>query len=511
MKKELIFSILLLPLLANTNITTLKANDNTIETIEPANVLNWIDSEASFYDENGLHGIRNYNESDPYANGIGIKQQFNVKNGNAKVAFQIPDYDDKTRTLLEGHVNASVPYDIYLVNVNTGFTSIFRIWSSNSSKENEQSSYIQFCETETSSWETYSGGFISGVCTNDSSFTISFDTTNYMSFNCEWKENKMTPFHELEEIGSKKEQYLNFMEKNYKNATQIELWFAHQTLEVNTKNEVVFQEINNQSFILNENKKLIDNNAPLVSDIHLTDENLKMSKNTEYTMRVEKYLNTPNTKADFYVNPTTDFGSVIDDLVASSKVKIKKENESEYSYVGEVDVQASLIKKIVFPDVGKYEMVLEVSDMANNVSLSKPLIVNVVKGYDITLLDEVKDIGKTNEEFILPLSVASDENNITREVKVVVEDPIGNEVEVKDNKFIPLTQGVYYITFYSSYIDENNVIHEAKKVVREVIIVKGQENTDTNKGCKGSINYSLISLFFLMTVVFIRKVNKNLK
>lgn len=508
MKKTIIFSVLLLPLLINTNTNTLKASESKIDLIEPANVLNWIDDNKSYYDENGLHGIRSFNEADPYANGIGIKQQFNIKDNNkAEVTFQIPDYDDKTRTLLDNHVSADKPYDIYLVNVDTGYHSIFRIWSSNSTKDGEQSSWIQYCESETSSWETYSGGFISGVCTNNSSFTISFDTTNYMSFSCEWKEEKMVPFSELEEIGNKKQQYLDFMEKHYKNASYIEIWFAHQMLEADTVNEVVFKEINNQSFAKDNENKLIDNQTPIVSDINITDKDLKISKNTEYTMRIEKYLNTPNTKADFYVNPTCDFGSVVDDLVTNAKVKIKKENESDYTYVGEVDVQSSLIKKISFPDVGKYEMVLEVIDFANNIANSKPLSINVIKGYDITLLEDVKETGKTNEEFIIPSCIASDENNITREVKVVVEDPIGNEVEIKNNKFIPTTQGVYYITFSSSYLDENNVLHEAKKVAREVIIVKNDKVQEEKKGCKGNINIQLISLFALLIIVFHRKAN----
>lgn len=488
------------------------AMDTKIDPIEASNVLNWIDEASSYYDEEGLHGIRKYNDSDPYANGIGIKQQFNVMgNHSAEIEFQIPDYEDETRTLKENHVDASTPYDLYLVNVDTGFHSIFRIWSSNSSKENEQSSWVQFCESETSSWETYSGGYISGVCTDASSFKIKFDKENYLSFYCSWmdKDAQMIPFSELGEIGDKKDQYRSFMEKHYKDARYIEFWFAHQKLEVDTVNEVVIKSLNQQSFIVDENNKINDTCAPLVPEILKTNEESVYTKNTEYTLRIEKWLNTPNTKADFYLHPIVDFASVVDDLVASVKVKIKHEQENEYKEVGKLDEMSSVVKAISFPEVGNYEMIVEIKDLANHVTCSTPLQVKVVKGYDIVLNEEVKEQGKTDEVFVLPTATATDENNIAREVTIKVEDPIGNEIIVENQSFVPNKIGVYYITYSSSYVDENQIKHSAKEIVREVIIVKNETINQGKKGCNGSMNTTFIALLSFASLQMIIKKKKG--
>lgn len=514
MKKKLLiafvvalFSFLPLP------IQSVDAESVKVAAIEPGNVLNWIDESSSYYDENGLHGIRKYNDSDPYSNGIGIKQQFNVENGRkAEIEFQIPDYDEATRTLKENHVAASVPYDIYLVNVDTGFHSIFRLWSSNSEKVNEHSSWVQFCETETSSWETYAGGYISGVLTDSSSFKISFDTENYMSFYCSWtdKEDPMIPFTSLGEIGDKKEQYLQFMDAHYKDASYIEIWFAHQSLEKDTINEVVISSINQQSFAVDENNQLLDEMAPVIPNIIINNESAVYTKNTEYTLRVEKWLHNPTTKADFAIRPIMDFASVVDDLVSSVKVKIKGETDSSYQEVGKIDVASSMVKGISFPDIGTYLMIVEVRDLANHIATSDALSVSVVKGYDISLQGTVNEQGKVNEPFLLPSAVATDENNTVREVTIKVEDPIGNEVPLEDRTFIPLSVGIYYVTYSSSYIDDQQQKHAAKDIVREIIILNNDTGSVTpNKGCKGNIYGSFSTLIILAGLIVYLKNKKG--
>lgn len=476
MKKIL---ILVLSIFISLGLLSVKAEDKKVAAPGLDTVFNWIDLNDSFQDEKGYHGIRKANEGDLYSNGIGIKQQFNVTNNNkVEIEFQIPDYNHSDRTLKEGHVSATKPYDIYLVNVDTGFSSIFRIWSDNTTIDPEKtSSYLQYCESKTSGWETYSGGFISGVFTDESSFKIRYDSENYFSVYRDW-EDAYTPFHNLGDLGAKEAQYLAFMEENYKNATTIEIWFAHQSLEANTANEVVIKSINGQSFLVDEDNNIVDNVSPLVANINTSLVDSKATKNTEYTLRIEKFFNDPNTTTDFYVRPTVDPALSQDELVENTKLKVKHSTESEYTYVGEVDVEASLIKKIVFPKEGQYELVLEVGDLAGNIGLSNTLVINVVKGYDIVLNGEIVATGKTNSTITLPTATATDENGVERAVSIKVEDPIGSLVEVKDNKFTPTSVGIYYVTYSSEYEDELGVIHKSSKIEREIIVSKGNEQVE---------------------------------
>lgn len=492
MKTKLILKTMLIGgLFLNMNNALSVCKAAPIDVFEIENVLNWINVSNSYFDENGAHGIRNSTDN-LYDNGIGLKQQLNVEESKvATVTFQIPDYDHESRELRENHVSnkkiddgASVdrPYDVYLYNANTNYYAIFRIWSSNSSVIGENSSYIEFCESETSSWETYSGGYISGVFTNGSSFTFSFDTTNFLSVKCDWKDEgeKMVPFHKLGNIGDKENQYLNFMRSKFSKAQEIEFWFAHQKLETNTVNEVVIKEINGQSLSVRDNK-FDDIKAPIVSQIHESSNDAKYEIGAEYTMRLEKYYNDPSTKADFYVRPTSDATCAIDTLVENSTLLGKLSTETEWKQLGEIDATSSLIKRISFDKPGIWDLKLEVTDNANNVGTSSVYNIEVVKGYSISLLDDVPETGVTNKEIILPKAIATDAKGIEREVKVTVEDSLGNTIEVNDYKFIPTSVGIHYVIYSSSYT-ENDVLYSANKLEREIIITKGEEkpNRDSN-------------------------------
>ena len=511
--KKIIFASLLGLLIFGNNNLLVKAETKAINPIEIDNVFNWISTSDSGFQKDGAHGVRKYDSNDKYANGIGIKQQFDVSNNQiASVEFQIPDYDDETRTLLENHTSISIPYDIFLINVDTGFNTRFRIWSSNSTNPGETSSWMEFCEQETSNWETYSGGYISGVFTNNSSFKISFDTTNFFSGYCSWLD-EMVPFHKLGEIGNKEEQYLSFMQKHYGDATNIEFWFAHSELEADTINEVVIKNINGQTMCLNDDGMLEDNVAPCIPAIQKSTEQV-YTKNTEYTLRIEKWLHSPNTSADFYVRPIMDFASVADDLVTNSKLRVYHNDEETFSYVGNVDTTSSLIKQISFPNTGKYKLVLEVTDLAGNIGLSDPLEIEVTKGYDIVLDGEFPTVGYTNQEIILPTATATDKNNVQRSVTIKVEDPIGNEITVENNKFTPTSIGIYYVTYSSSYI-EDDVTYNASQIEREIIVSKGKPSEDdkpnntpkTNTGLiiGASVGAVIVVAGLILTFVIIKK------
>lgn len=484
--KSLLFQIILLgAAVSSFSKTPALTKAGKIETFEIENVFNWIDNSSSFFDENGAHGLRKANSGDLFSNGIGLKQQLNVENQKAiTVTFQIPDYDHSTRNLIQNHVpNTKIengasedrPYDIYLLNVNTGFYAIYRLWSGNSSIIGENSSYIQFCETKTSPWETYEGGDVSGVFTNGSSFTLSFDTKNYLSIKCDWKEEgeQMVPFHDLGNIGSKKTQYLDFMKANFSKAQEIEFWFAHQKLEENTYNEVVVQEINGQSL------KVIDNEfddiiAPIVAPIHESSNDAKYEIGAEYTLRLEKYYLDPSTKADFYVRPSSDATCSIDTLINNSKLLGKLTSNENWEELGEIDTSSSLIKKIVFNKEGLWDLKLEVKDEARNIAYSPLYNIKVIKGYSIQLMGEVPSTAKTNQEIILPKAIASDASGIEREVTITVEDSLGNILPVNDYKFTPKTVGIHYVVYSSSYV-ENGITYKANKVEREIIVTKGED------------------------------------
>lgn len=523
MKKYIIILLAIFIVLFTNNVNA--AENENIDPIQIENVFNWIDMNSSEMTENGARGVRAYNANDPYANGIGIKQQFNVQEGNTvSLTFQIPMYNHTDRTLLDGHVDVSVPYDIYVTNVDTGFTSIFRLWVDNSKNKGQEASWIQYCESKTSGWETYSGGYISGVATNGSSFTLSFDKENYLSAYCNWvdSENQMVPFHELGEIGNKKDAYLSFMEENYGNATCIEFWFAHQQLKPGTYNEVILQEVNGQSMKLDDGL-MVDNTAPYVPSINAKNDAV-YTKNTEYTLRIEKYLNDPATKSDFFVHPIMDFASAADDLVEGAKVYIKHSSDSSFKQVGVVDVSSSMIKQISFDKVGSYEMYLEVTDRAGNKGQSPIYQINVIKGYDIVLNGEVPSECYVGSVITIPSAIASDENGVEKEVKITVEDPIGNVIEVVDYKFTPTSQGVYYVIYTSSYVDTEGKTQRAEKVEREIIVIanpnssNGENNNnennnqqnDGNNGCSGAILTSCLGVLALGCSILVIKRKKDI-
>ena len=481
----------------------------SIDTFEIENVLNWINVSNSYFDKDGAHGIRNSTDN-LFDNGIGLKQQLNVEeNKVATITFQIPDYDHESRELRENHVSnkkiedgVSVdrPYDIYLHNVNTNYHAIFRIWSNNSSVKGENSSYIEFCESETSSWETYPGGDISGVFTNGSSFTFSFDTTNFLSIKCDWKDQgeQMVPFHKLGNIGDKETQYLNFMRSKFSKAQDIEFWFAHQKLEPNTVNEVVIKEVNEQPLSVVDNK-FDDTKAPIVAPIHESSNDVKYELGAEYTMRLEKYYNDPSTKANFYVRPSSDVTCSIDTLVENSTLLGKLSTETEWKKLGEIDSSSSLIKRISFDKPGTWDLKLEVKDNANNVGYSPIYNIEVVKGYSISLLGTIPETGVTNQEITLPKAIATDANDVEREVKVTVEDSLGNTIEVNDYKFIPTSVGIHYVIYSSSYT-ENNVTYSANKVEREIIITKGEEKPNEDNKDNNSTTTIIIVVSSIVVV-----------
>lgn len=477
-----------LALCAATGKGALSAHAAPVAAFEIENVFNWIDVTNSFFDANGAHGIRKANPSDLYSNGIGLKQQLNMEKGkSATITFQIPDYDHNSRALIDGHRDCTKPYDIILYNVDTNFNARFRLWVENSSIVGQESSWIEFCESKTSEWETYSGGYVSGVCTNNSSFTFSFNTTDFFSMKCDWKEpdQQMVKFEDLGDIGSKKQQYLEFMQTNFGFASEIEFWFAHEQLAVNTVNEVVLKEVNGQSLSVIDGQ-FDDIVAPIVAPIHFSDPAKTFSIGTEYTMRLEKYMNDPSTKADFFVRPSSDVTCSIDTLVETSKLMGKAPGSDEWKQLGEVDPSSSMIKKISFDKGGEWQLKLTVADGADNIGESPVITVNVVKGYSITLNGEVPSSGKTNQEIVLPTATAEDENGVSRPVTITIEDSLGTITKLESNRFTPQTVGIYYVTYNSSY-EEGGVTKKASPIEREIIISKGEEPTPASKDFGGII------------------------
>lgn len=85
--------------------------------------------------------------------------------------------------------------------------------------------------------------------------------------------------------------------------------------------------------------------------------------------------------------------------------------------------------------------------------MGTPIEINAIKGFDITLQGEMPVSGEVGKAVAIPTAVSSDKDNQPHDVVVTVENPIGVEVDVENNSFVPTIAGVYYVTYTSEYTE----------------------------------------------------------
>lgn len=448
---------------------------------------NWVDSVA--WEDSGIvNVIDNTNGSGSRWGGAGLTKQFDVTEGKeVKVTFRKPIFSGTETTgngerALNENMDASAAVDIRLENKNNGKTALIRLWCDGAKMASQGATYVEVHDPR-GDWTKYNvGDWIAGVATDTSSFTIGYNSTDYLCMDIAGGS--------FGKINSNTDGYKAFLEEVFDGCETLEVMWGRE-IKAGTKDITTVQNVNGQSLIPVEGK-ITDNVAPVVPKIKVSEGEIAI--NTDYSVRCEKWFDDPSTAAQFAIRPAYD---IIAGNGLELKCKISSDNGETWKTVGAYNLAKGMIERVRFDKAGAYLIAVEATDTVGNVGTGTSVEITVVKGFDITLGAACPESGTVGTEITLPEATSSDKNEVAHPVTVKVEDPIGMEVTLTDNKFTPTIAGVYYVTYSSEYTDEGGKTVKTKAEYRINVAVattgdpsgKDPDETDDtdDKGCKSSL------------------------
>lgn len=473
---------------------------------------NWVDGVS--WDENGISNvIDNTKGTESRFGGAGLTKQFDVTEGKeVKITFRKPIYSDTETTengerALNENMDASAAVDIRFENKNNGKVALIRLWCDGAKNKGQGATYVEVHDPR-GDWKLYNvGDWISGVATDASSFTVGYNSTDYLCMNIAGGS--------YGKINSSTEGYGDFLEEVFDGCETLEVYWGRE-IKAGTKDVTVIQEVNGQNLIPEEGA-IVDNVAPVVPKIKVSEGEIAI--NTDYSVRCEKWFDDPSTAAQFAIRPPYD---IIAGNGLNLKCKISSDNGETWREVGAYSFAKGMIENVRFDKKGTYLIAVEATDNVGNTTMGTPAQITVVKGFDITLDGECPGNGTVGTQITLPTATSSDKNEVAHPVTVTVEDPIGMEVTVTDNKFMPTIAGVYYVTYSSEYEDNGKTIKTKAEYRINVSAASkpsepgGQEPAETpgDKGCNGSLGgIAAASLFLLsagvaVTVIALKRKQK---
>lgn len=425
----------------------------------------WVDSVS--WEDNGISNvIDNTNGTESRFTGPGLTKQFDVTEGKeVKVTFQKPIYSDTETTesgerALNEDMDASAAVDIRLQNKNNGKTALIRLWCDGAKTKTQGATFVEVHDPR-GSWKKYSvNDWITGVATDASSFTIGYNSTDYLCMNIAGGS--------YGKITSNTEGYEAFLEEVFEGCETLEVMWGRE-IKAGSKDVTVIQEVNGQSLIP-EDGKIVDNVAPVVPKIKVAEG--EISIDTDYSVRCEKWFDDPSIAAQFAIRPAYD-------LIAGNglkfKCKISSDNGTTWRETGKYNDAKGMIENVRFDTRGTYLIAVEATDTVGNTTMGTPVEITVVKGFNIILASDFPQSGTAGTEITLPAATSSDKNETAHPVTVKVEDPIGTEVAVTDHKFTPTIAGVYYVTYSSEY-EENGTTVKTKAEYRINVAAATSEN-----------------------------------
>lgn len=440
----------------------------------------WVDSVA--WEESGIvNVIDNTKGSESRWSGAGLTKQFDVTEGKeVKVTFQKPLFsgtettEDGERALNED-MDASAAVDVRLQNKNNGKTALIRLWCDGAKTAGQGATYVEVHDPR-GDWTRYGvSDWIMGVATDTSSFTIGYNSTDYLCMDIAGGS--------YGKINSYTEGYQEFLEEVFEGCETLEVMWGRE-IKPGSKDITTIQNVNGQSLIPVDGK-IVDNVAPVVPKIKVTEGEIAI--NTDYNVRCEKWFDDPSTAAQFAIRPAYD---IIAGNGLELKCKISSDNGDTWKAVGTYNLAKGMIERVRFDKAGTYLIAVEATDTVGNKTMGTAVEITVVKGFDITLNAACPENGTVGTEITLPAATSSDKNEVAHPVTVKVEDPIGMDVTVTDNKFTPTIAGVYYVTYSSEYTDEDGktVKTKAEYRINVAVATAGEDPDDTNdKGCKSSL------------------------
>jgi len=441
----------------------------------------WVDSVS--WEENGISNvIDNTSGEASRFGGAGLTKQFDVTEGKeVKITFQKPIYsdtettEDGKRALNEG-MDASAGVDIRFVNKNNGKTALIRLWCNGAAEKTQGATFVEVHDPR-GDWKKYDvGSWISGVATDASSFTVGYNSTDYLCMNIAGGS--------YGKIDSGTEGYQAFLEEVFEGCETLEVYWGRE-IKAGSKDITVIQSVNGQSLIPSDGK-IVDNVAPVVPKIKVSDGEIAV--NTAYSVRCEKWFDDPSTAAQFAIRPAYD---IIAGNELSLKCKISADNGTTWTETGTYSSARGMIENVRFDQRGTYLIAVEATDTVGNTAMGTPTEITVVKGFDITLNEPCPENGTVGTVITLPQATSSDKNETAHPVSITVEDPIGTAVTVTDNQFTPTLAGVYYVTYSSEYAEGGKTIKTKSEFRINVSAAEPQpadpsEKPDKGKGCRGS-------------------------
>ena len=446
-----------------------------VDVPDAGELFNW-ETSAEWTDEGAL-ATRDYNSADKYAAGIGLRRQFDVSNGKEiKITFRVPVRNHDTREVLAGQTTSTI--DLSFVNVQTNKRVYLRFWLDGNANLNQNATSVGLCNG-TGTWvgPYIFKDWIKGVATNESSFTIGFNTTEFIKYEIAGGS------YGKPDYGADKEAAEALLAEYFTGCETLEIWFGRQELQENTKNEIIVMEVNGQS-LASANGKINDTVAPIVPDIQEAASDTEYTANNNLSVFCKEWLTDSSDSAAFIVNPCYDIISGAD-LIYKLKVTDADEN---FEYLGTWNESMRCISDVRFSKAGTYKLQLEVEDSAGNIGISSnALEITVVKGFELILSGQVPSKGIKGNKIILPTATSSDKYGIAHDVNINVQSPVGTAIELdEDNSFVPTTVGIHYVTYASSYVDADGKTQTVKEEYR---ITVTEENTETppvkNEGCQG--------------------------
>ncbi len=457
----------------------------------------WVDDVS--WEESGISNvIDNTSGTESRFGGAGLTKQFDVTEGKeVKVTFQKPLYSDTEttesgeRALNEG-MDASAAVDIRFVNKNNGKTALIRLWCNGAADKNQGATYVEVHDPR-GNWTKYDvGDWITGVATDASSFTVGYNSTDYLCMNIAGGS--------YGKINSSTEGYQEFLAEVFEGCETLEVMWGRE-IKAGSKDITVIREVNGQSLIP-ENGAIVDNVAPVVPKIKVSEGEIAI--NTAYGVRCEKWFDDPSAPAQFAIRPAYDIiaGNELD-----LKCKISSDNGETWKTVGAYSPAKGMIENVRFDERGTYLIAVEATDTVGNTTMGTPVEITVVKGFDIVLDGACPGNGTVGTEITLPAATSSDKNGEAHPVTVKVEDPIGTEVTVTEGKFTPTIAGVYYVTYSSEYAEGDNTVKAKAEYRINVSAATGDPSGDPSgepsekpagKGCKSSLGGVTAASIFLL-------------
>lgn len=454
----------------------------------------WV--EQLSWDEDGFSGtIDNTGATEGNkSGGLGLVKQFDVSEGKeVKITFRKPIYsgtettESGERALNDGQ-SASEAVDIRFENKNNQKVALFRIWPDGAKVATQNASYVEVWNPTDPDWTKYDASdWIKGVATDNSSFTVGFNMTDYLCMDIAGRE--------YGKVKSSTAGYEEFLQSVFEGCETLEIYFGRE-IPAGTKDTTILLDVNGQSLVPDADGNIVDNVAPVIPKLKVETEEIAI--NTAYSVRCEKWFGDPTTRADFSVRPVYDF-------IAGNNVKLEfvvsNDEGKNWKALGEYNQNSGMITNVRFDTVGKYQIAIRATDTVGNTAMGTPVEIVVVKGFDITLQGEMPASGTVGQAVTIPAAISSDKNNQPHDVVVTVENPIGVEVDVENNSFVPTIAGVYYVTYTSEYTEGDKTYKASAEYTVNISAATeqpGGENGDgegetgeTGGGCSGTAAVSI--------------------